>query len=515
MLRQGDEAQGSKAASVFRLTADLILLGRVLAGGAPQEAEAVAISRGRVLAMGTKGEVWPLRGPRTTVLGGEGRALVPGFIDAHLHFLALARRSTETDCSDCRSIREILSRLETAGRERPAGCWIRAFGYDEFFLDEKRPPSLAELDAALPRHPLRLLHRTGHLAVLNGAALAALDLSSGSTSRLVEKDDAGRPTEVVREPADLLRGRIPTPDAREMTSLCAATSEKLLSAGITGFHDPTPGQGFEEVSRLRAFIEEGVIQQRVRVYGSMDCFPRAEHHHPEPVGELDAPVKRFRQCGIKVVVTEESDPEEIGRQVAEADRAGAQVAIHAVEGGPLAVAVDVLRKLGRERVRSRLHRIEHATLCPPPLADEIAWLGATVVTHPDFLRRFGEKYRAEVLEEQWDWLYPLRSFLDRGIPLAFGSDAPIDAPSPLAAIRSSAERRTEAGSWLGRSQAITRREALSLQTLGSARAAGDERNLGRINVGAHADVVLLSGDPTAVPAEVEATVLDGRVAWAA
>lgn len=505
------------------MIADVILLGRVLTGSAPPGAAAVAIARGRVLAVGTKEEVWSYRGPQSTVLGGRDTAIVPGFIDAHLHFLALAKRAAEVDCSfpGCRSIPEMLSLIAKAAGQRPAGTWIRAFGYDEFFLEEKRPPSLVEIDRTLPRHPLRLLHRTGHLAVLNSAALQALELYGDFASRLVEKDEAGRPTGIVYEPGDLLHGRLPSPDAKDIAALGAAASIRLLAAGITTFHDPTPGQGRHEMARLRSLVEEGIIQQRVRVYGSMDCFPRAEHHHPDPAPETDGPAKRFRQRGVKIVVAEGSDGGKLAERIAEADRAGAQVAIHAVEGGPLALAVDGLRRLGAERVRSRRHRIEHATLCPPALAEEIAAVGATVVTHPDFLRRFGEKYRAEVAPEQWNWLYPLRSFRDHAIPVALGSDAPIDWPDPLSAIRGAVERRTDSGNFLGVAQAITAQEALTLHTAGSAAAAGEETLLGRISVGAPADVVLLSADPTAVPIgdlaaiEVRATILNGSIAWAA
>lgn len=486
-------------------------------------AEAVAIARGRVLAVGTREELRSHRGLRTEVLGRSDAAIVPGFIDAHLHFLALARRSSETDCSapGCRSIPEILTRIEKAAADRPAGAWVRAFGYDEFFLEEKRPPSLAEVDAVLPRHPLRLLHRTGHLAVLNSTALQALGLDAASGGKRVERDERGRPTGLVHEPGRLLHDRLPHANPEELAALCAAASVRLLSAGITSFHDPTPGQGWDDVARLQRFVADGAIQQRLRVYGTMDCFARTEQHPPGSSAKEMGRAGRFRLGGVKIVLDEESDAEEFAERLAEADRAEAQVAIHAVEGGPLAHAIAGLRRLGPERVRRRRHRLEHASLCPPALAAEIAEVGATVVTHPGFLFRFGEKYHAEVPPEQRDWLYPIRRYLDLGIPVALGSDAPIDLPSPLAAIQAAVERRTESGNLLGESQAITVSEALSLHTSRAAVAGFDEDRLGRISVGAPADAVLLAADPTAVPVRdisaipVQATILDGRIAWSA
>ena len=463
------------------------------------------------------------RGLRTEVLGRSDAAIVPGFIDAHLHFLALARRSSEADCSapGCRSIAAILARLEKTAKDRPAGTWVRAFGYDEFFLDEKRSPSLAEVDAALPRHPLRLLHRTGHLAVLNSAALQALGLDAAWGGRRVERDEQNRPTGIVYEPGRLLHERLPRANAEELAAFCAAASIRLLSAGITSFHDPTPGQGWDDVARLRCFVEDGTVRQRLRVYGTMDSFSRSEQHPSASSPREIGPAGCFRLSGVKIVLDEESKAEEVAERFAEADRAGAQIAIHAVEGGPLAHAIAGLRGLGPERVRRHRHRLEHASLCPPALAAEIAEVGATVVTHPGFLFRFGEKYRAEVPPEQRDWLYPLRRYLDLGIPLALGSDAPIDLPSPLANTQAAVERRTESGNLLGESQAITVSEALALHTSRAAAAGFDEDRLGGISVGAPADAVLLAADPTAVPVRdisaipVQATILDGRIAWSA
>ena len=121
--------------------------------------------------------------------------IVAGFVDAHLHLVALARRAGEVDCSKdrARSVRDVVATIrEAAARSAPAS-WIRAFGYDEFFLEEKRPPTVAELDAAAPGHPVRLLHRTGHAVVLNSLGFRRLGLT---------------PREVIHEPAGLLKSKV-------------------------------------------------------------------------------------------------------------------------------------------------------------------------------------------------------------------------------------------------------------------------------------------------------------------
>ena len=413
-----------------------------------------------------------------------------------MHLVALARRRAELDCSRQRapSVEALLALVRDAAVAAPAGTWIRAFGYDESFLLEKRAPSVAELDRAAPGHPVRLLHRTGHAAVLSTRAFREVGVSV---------------RDVVYEPATLLRKKIPSASAADLAALLAGASEKLLQAGVTCLHDPTPGQSEAEIDALERHVSDGRIRQRVVTYGAREAFPRRSGNQP-----------RFRHAGVKIVVTEESDASTVAEDVAAADRAGAQIALHAVEGGPLVVAIDALRRLGPERVRARRHRIEHAALCPPALCREIADSGATVVTHPGFLASFGEKYASELCAQEQAWLYPLRSLRDAGVPLALASDGPIGAPEPLATIAAAVRREGRTGARLGPAEAVDAAEALRMHTLGGAIAAGQGGEIGSIEPGKLADLVVLDGDPTTAPAaeiasiRVCATVVAGEVAWA-
>lgn len=479
--------------------ADSILLGHVRNGGrASDSGDAVAIVGDRIARVGDRRELLEMRGPHTRIFEAPNGAIVPGFVDAHVHLVALARRACEVDCSKhrARSIVEIQELLLRAAHAQPAGTWIRAFGYDEAFLAEKRPPTVADLDAAVPNHAVRLLHRTGHAVVLNGLAWHRLGMPR---------------REVVYEPGALLKDKLPAADPGETGRLLQRASLELAAAGITMAHDPTPGQQEADVAALREWVREGTIRQRVVAYGDLGSFQ----------GRREDAGRRFVHAGVKIVVGEGSEPEEVADAVAEGDRALAQVALHAVEGGPLVIALDALRRLGAERVRERRHRIEHAALCPQALSRELAGVGATVVTHPDFLRLFGEKYESELAPEEYDALYPLRSLLDAGVTVALGSDAPVGVARPLAGMAAAATRVTAQGSKLGGAQAVSIAEALSLHTRAGAAAAGLETVLGSIKPGQLADLVLLDADPLAIPPEevasihVRATLVGGEVAWLA
>jgi predicted amidohydrolase YtcJ len=480
------------------LEADLVLVGRVWTCDPRRpRAEAVAIRGDRIAAVGTQAEVRRWIGPRTEVFDPPDGAIVPGFVDAHVHFGAIARRALDVDCSRERAgtIGQLLARIGDRAATLPAGCWIRAYGYDESLVAEHRAPTPADLDRVAPRHPVRLLHRTGHAAVLNGAAFRALGME---------------PREAIFEPASLLRGRIPKPGAATLRALAERASEALASAGVTTFHDVTPGQSPTDLETLRDWAQAGVVRQRVAAYAeSVQTVIDSRRTRDE----------RFGVPGVKIMVTEDTSAADVAAAVAAADRAGAQVALHAVEGGPLAIAVAALGAIGATAVRAHRHRIEHASLCPPPLCAELAACGATVVTHPQFLTRFGAKYRAEIRPEEHEWLYPLRAFGTVGVRVALGSDAPIAPSEPLANIAAAASRADGRGIPIGPGQAIAVSEALAMHTRHGAELTGSGDRFGVLREGHLADALVLDRDPSAAPPRdvaaigVRMTIVGGEIAW--
>jgi predicted amidohydrolase YtcJ len=480
------------------LEADLVLVGRVwTCDPSRPHAEAVAIRGDRIAALGAQAEVRSWIGPRTEVFDPPDGAIVPGFVDAHLHFGAIARRALDVDCSCERAttIAELLARIADRAMALPDGCWIRAYGYDESLVVERRAPTPADLDRVAPRHPVRLLHRTGHAAVLNGAAFRALGME---------------PRDAVFEPGRLLRDRMPKPGPATLRGLAGRASEALAAAGVTTFHDVTPGQSAADVETLHDWTKAGVVLQRVAAYAeSVKTVVDSRCTRNE----------RFAVPGVKIMVTEDTSAGDVAAAVAAADVAGAQVALHAVEGGPLAIAVAALGAIGATAVRARRHRVEHASLCPPPLGAELAACGASVVTHPGFLTRFGGKYRAEIRPEQHDWLYPLRAFRTAGLHVALGSDAPIAPSEPLANIAAAASREDDRGIPIGPGQAIAASEALVMHTRHGAELAGSGDRFGVLREGLLADAVVLDRDPCAAPARdvatigVRLTVVGGEIAW--
>jgi len=245
--------------------ADLVLANaRVLTlDAARPSAEALAVRAGRILAVGAWAELRALVGPATEVVDAAGGVAVPAFHDAHLHLLRYARARTRLDCRGARSIAELRRALAAHARALPPGAWLRAGGYDEARLDERRHPDRHDLDAAVPDRPVRLQHRSLHLDVLNTAALRALGLLDGPAP-LVERDPTtGEATGRLYHAAALLRARLPRPSEAELAATVRRASDRLLAWGVTSVQDASHTNGPAEWALFRRLAARGALGVRL------------------------------------------------------------------------------------------------------------------------------------------------------------------------------------------------------------------------------------------------------------
>ncbi|MCX6023375.1 MAG: amidohydrolase family protein, partial [Chloroflexi bacterium] len=230
----------------------------------------LAIQRGKVAALLPYAEAAALAGPRTRVLDGGGAYLLPGVVDPHFHLLGYAASLVGVDCrpSQARSIADIQQRLRSAARHTPPGQWLRAWGYSDFDLAEGRHPTAAELDAAAPLHPVRLLHRTGHACVLNsrGMALAGIGMETEEPpGGVIERDlETGEPNGVLFEMGAYLNARnVPPSLAPDQLRAAVALADRSLAAlGVTAIHDATVGAGPADWDLLWSLRHEGVLGTR-------------------------------------------------------------------------------------------------------------------------------------------------------------------------------------------------------------------------------------------------------------
>ena len=490
-------------------------------------AGAVAVKDGRILAMGTDAELEHLRGAGTKVVDCRGRCLVPGFIDAHLHFFALAASRAGVDCSpkSVSSIGDIQERIRQRAQQSPPGTWVRGYAYDEFHLAEKRHPTCQDLDLVAPEHPVRLVHRSLHAQVLNSRAQELAGINSGTeepAGGIIDRDlDTLQPTGLLFGMNAFVSSRIPPLDEEELNHGVRLANSELLRCGVTSFEDATVTNDVKQWQAFGRLKERNEVGSRITMMlgnEALDDFARRGIH-------FGAGDDQLRLGAVKIVL-EETDgalrpsQAELNETVLRAMRADFPVAIHAVEEATLEAAVTALEYAKSKTTKMRrMARIEHSSVCPPGLLKRLKALEVVIVTQPAFLFHSGERYLATVPESQKPWLYRIGSFFEARLFPAGSSDAPVVPPDPLSGMYAAVTRRAENSELVLPGESITPEQALTMYTRHAATVSCESLDRGSIELGMLADLALLSDDPTAVPVEqighiqVEKTIIGGRIVW--
>ncbi len=491
-------------------------------------AQFVAIRESKIVGVGPMEQAGQFKGPSSREMDCQGMTLLPGFYDAHLHILALAGSLTGVDCrpSGVRSIPQLIEAIRLRARETPSGEWIRAYGYDEFYLAEKRHPTREELDIATADHPVRLDHRTGHASVLNSRALISMGISKSTpdpVDGIIQRDETtGEPTGILLEMGQYLRNGSKAEDnqGRFLDGVKRA-DRLLLSRGITSVVDAGPGNDLGRYKTLHNLKRGGKLESRVTMMVGIEHLASFIDEGITP-GDGD---NNFQVGAVKLMLTAttgtlQPSPGEMKQHVVQIHKMGFQVAIHAVEADAVEAASEAIaRTRSSDPAPRHRHRIEHCSECPPKILAKLKSSGAIVTTQPGFIYHNGDQYISKVEEDLRPYLYPVKSFMGAGIIVAAGSDAPVIRPDPLTGIYSAVTRCTEIGAHVARGQGISVEEALRMHTINGAYASFQEKERGSISVGKLADMVLLDQDPTKVGHEstknvdVVMTMIGGEVVW--
>ncbi|MEE8470390.1 MAG: amidohydrolase [Dehalococcoidia bacterium] len=512
-----------------RQTADLILRNaNVLTMASHQpRAELVAVAAGNIVWVGSNSDV-DLFEAGAKLIDCEGKTVIPGFNDAHIHIMAFASRLLSVDCSPASvaSIEDIRHRIRQEAERIPRGTWIKATGYNEFYLSGRRHPTRHDLDQAAPHHPVKLTHRSLHACVLNspGLSLAGITIETPDPpGGLIDREvDTGQPSGLLFGMNSYINEHvIPSLTEGELKQGVRLVNGSLLSSGITSVQDASVKNGFDQWQAFLKLRGEGELVPRVSMMFGLHALSDLKEHGLN-FGYSDG---GLRLGSVKITLDEtrgqlNPSQEELNEEVLRANLAGFQVAIHAVEEGTVEAAAIALEYcLSRSPKADHRHRVEHCSVCPPLLLRRLRVTGTVVVTQPAFIYFNGERYLNEVSETQLPWLYRTRSFLKSELKPAASSDCPVVPCDPLTGVYAAVTRRAESGQVLSAEEAISPEEALKMYTLGGAYASFEERSKGSIEVGKLADMVVLSADPTGVAPDgirkiqVERTIVGGEVVW--
>jgi len=511
--------------------------------------EAVAIRDGRILAVGDTDEVRALAGPDTDERDLDGRTVIPGLVDSHLHLRQVGMDLDRTTLFDARRIADVLDAVEAAAASLPDGEWVLGgWGWHESQLEEERLPTRSELDAVAPDNPV-FIPRGAHVAAVNSAGLRRAgiddDQADPDGGTIVRNPDTGKPNGVLLENArtELLEPVLPERGVDDYVADVERAMDELNSRGVTAAMEP----GLER-DELRAFQRVAVdgdptvrTAMYVRVYEPDDVREAGSYFHAGfgndvlKVGGvkymLDGGVEGARLSEPYRVVDEVQEQEdyyghfllpeggedalyEVFELAAERDH---QVQTHVVGDAAIDLLLDAYEAANEVRDIEPLRwTAMHVFLPSDEQIDRMKKLGVlpTVQNHSTYLGRnmellWGEERAADAI--------PVRTLLDAGLTVGGGTDAPVVPWHPFESIWWLVTRNTVTAGTLGPAEAIEPAEALRLWTRDAAYTMHWEDEIGSIEPGKQADLAVLDRDVvTCDPddirdTQVELTMVGGDV----
>lgn len=527
--------------------ADLVLMNGKILTVDPEEriAEAVAVKFGRILEVGSNGDVKPLIGRGSVLVDLEGMTVLPGFIDTHGHLFSSGVGLGHIDCSEeagVRSIRDIQERIAERAKRIPKGGWIVGDKFDESKLAERRIPNRWDLDAAAPEHPVLLSMVGGHVYVANSKALEVKGITREAPEPLpggrFDRDPiTGELTGIIYERAvDLVR---PEPSYEEVLEGIRRMSREYVSAGITCFYD-----SYITGREVKAYLElksRGELPLRVRWDMHLDTLPELEKMGisiPPGLGD-----EWLKICGVKVSTDGAISGrtaalrrpylhrpgyygeltmtrEEVIEVIMRIHRAGLRASVHANGDQAISNFLDAVEMaLEKHPRKDHRHRDIHCSVVDEELIQRMRELGVLPTIFGAYAYYHGDKILPAFGEERADWMFAARSMLDAGLKVAAHSDHSASPYPPLMGIYSLVNRMTKNGKPYGLRQRITVMEAIRLYTINAAYHTFEEDLLGSIEPGKLADMVVLGEDILEVPKDsiidipVEMTIVGGRMVY--
>jgi predicted amidohydrolase YtcJ len=520
------------------LSAILFEGGRIHVGDGTR-AEALLARDGRVVAVGRRDEVLREAGGAEKV-DLRGGLMVPGWFDAHVHFVWWAQQMSRLDVSDTATLEQALDRINSFARGLPRDAWLLGGRFDKNSWG--RWPTAVDLDRVTAGHPAVLRSRDGHSRWLNSAAIARAGITRDTAlpeGGAIFRDDRGEATGVLQENANALADAvIPAPTDDEMLADARRGQTEAWRRGITGLEDLDQFRGQSPLGVLARMRDAGELALRVHMgipharladaleqgmrTGVGDEWLRTGHLKiftdgalGSQTAALEEPYEGSRDRGILTI-----EPGQLARDVAVAAASGIAVAIHAIGDRAVHVALDAIEPTRTSAPQLR-QKIEHVQLVR---ADDLARFGALgVVASMQPIHATSDR---DLVDRYWGpsrapRAYPWRTLRRTDAVLAFGSDAPVEPIDPLLGIHAAVTRRRpqDDDAWHPE-QRLTLDEALAGYAAGPAYAMSNERVAGTLRVGMRCDATVVDRDlarlaeDELLEARVRATITDGVVRFA-
>ncbi len=511
------------------------------------QAEAMAILGERIVAVGSAADVDTWHGPQTKVVDAQGKLLLPGFNDAHVHFVDGGDHLQAVQLKDAAAPQEFAARIAQRAKNTPRGEWITGGDWDEQKWNPPDLPTRELIDPVTPNTPVWVNRYDGHESLANSLTLrlAKIDASTPDPpGGQIVRDAQGNPTGILRDAAQDLVFKImpPMSHAHRMRAIRQAL-EHAGSVGVTSVQDMNPS--YDDVKAYSELQEEGKLSIRIyaapmetdwkdqakiglrHAFGTTQLRLGAVKGYAD--GSLGSETAYFFDAYTDdpkshgLLSDEMHPPAAMRQRLQGADAAGLQLCVHAIGDRAISMTLDIFEQIEKANgKRDRRWRIEHSQHMAAKDFARYARLGVIASVQPYHAIDDGRWAEKRIGPDRVKRTYAFRTFLDNGVRLAFGTDWSVAPLSPMWSIYAAVTRATLDGKnpdgWMPE-QKLTVAEAVEAYTMGSAYAEFQEKEKGSITAGKLADFVVLSDDIFKIPpaqiknVKVEATYLGGKLVY--
>lgn len=521
------------------------------------EAEAVAVNNGKIFKIGTNKEILAYKTDTTKIIDLAGKTLLPGFIDSHLHLLNYGISLQLVDLENTDSIKNLILRMKNFIKENniPSGIWVRGMRFNHHNFTEKRLPTKEDLDQISTEHPIILSRVCGHVIVANSKAMEVCNIDNRTPQVAgghFDLDKSGSPTGIFSENAlYLVYDKIPKPSKGELKEYIKTAANKLLQFGITSVQSDDfivyPDSYEIIIEAYTELVKENNLP--IRVYeqcnfkdlNSLNNFLKNSYYQTVsndffnlgPLKILADGSLGARTAYLKEPYTDDPNTngipvfteQELDNLVITAHNSDMAVAIHAIGDMAITMALNSIDKAQKLNPKANIrHSIIHCQITNNELLDRFKEQNVIAHIQPLFVATDLHFVEERIGKERATTSYNWKGFLDRGINVAFGSDAPVESPNVFQGIYAAITRKDLIGfpqnGWY-KAQQLTLRQALFGYTLGAAYAAYEENIKGSITVGKYADFIVISEDLFNMEPDrikdiaVEMTFVNGKMVFSA
>jgi predicted amidohydrolase YtcJ len=510
-------------------------------------AQAVAVFGDRIIAVGTDAEVASLRGPDTKVIDAGGKLLLPGFNDAHVHFVSGGAQLDSVQLNDVTSPEEFVRRVAAQAKKAPKAEWIQGGDWDETKWPGSVLPTKDLIDSVTPDNPVFLSRYDGHSYLANSIALKLANVTAQTPDPpggTIVRDAQGNPTGDMKDAAaDLVFKVIPPPSHDHLLRIVKRALEHAASVGVTSVQNMDPD--YADIAAYSELLQAGELTTRIYaapLISHVDDQARIgiRHAFGGPYLRIGA-LKAFADGSLGSrtayffepfldqpdnhgLLSDEMQPLSLMRdRMMKADAAGLQICTHAIGDQGISMILDLYTEVQNAHGSAdRRFRIEHAQHMAAKDFDRFAKLGVIASVQPYHAIDDGRWAEGRIGHDRAGRTYPFRTFLNHGVHLAFGTDWDVAPLNPMLGLYAATTRATLDGKnpkgWFPE-QKLTVEESVRAYTMGSAYAEFQEKVKGSITRGKLADMVILSDDIFSIDpvkirdVKVLKTIVGGRVVW--